>query len=96
MQRDQLIRSRRVGNARLICANTDSPLFDALTELARNLSALSKGGTPEAFFERFQEAARRREQRAARHLAPAQVQRDAALRFGRARVRDLSFSSYTG
>jgi len=95
MQRDRLILSRRVGNARLIRANPQSPLFDLLAELARKLARPSKGAAPPAFFERFQEAARRRELRAARGLDPAQVQAEAALRFGHVRVRDLSFSSYT-
>ncbi len=95
MQRDRLIRSRRVGNARLIRANADSPLFDILVELAGKLARRPQGVAPPGFFERFQEAARRRELRAARAMAPSRVQAEAALRFRRARVRDLSFSSFS-
>lgn len=95
MQRDRLIRSRRVGNAKLIRADTESPLFDVFTELARKLARPSKAAAPAAFFERFQQAARRRELRASRVLTPAQAQAGAALRFGRVQVWDLSFSSFS-
>jgi DNA-binding GntR family transcriptional regulator len=94
MQRDGLIRVRRAGNSKMISANVDSPLYEVLKPLAQALVRRPEAVASPAFFERFQKATRRRDQRDARALGPAAAQADAALRFGRARIRDLSFSSF--